>query len=153
MSLTIYHNPNCMTSRNVLRLLRDAGLAPQVVDYLKTPPTRARMQELLAAMGMTPRDILRRSGTPYDELGLDDPALTDDQILDALEAHPILMQRPIVASDKGVRLCRPLERVHGSWRSERAFSRLKRRSRSAFPNPHPDRWRGRPSPQGGGYAG
>ena len=112
MSLTIYHNPNCTTSRNVLRLLRDAGLEPQVVEYLKTPPSRARMQELLAAMGMTPRDILRRSGTPYDELGLDDPTLTDDQILDALGAHPILMQRPIVASDKGVRLCRPLERVH-----------------------------------------
>jgi arsenate reductase len=111
MSLTIYHNPNCTTSRNVLRLLRDAGLEPQVVEYLKTPPSRARMQELLAAMGMKPRDILRRSGTPYDELGLDDPTLTDDQILDALEAHPILMQRPIVASDKGVRLCRPLERV------------------------------------------
>ena len=112
MSLTIYHNPNCTTSRNVLRLLRDAGLEPQVVEYLKTPPTRAQMQALLAAMGMKPRDILRRSGTPYDELGLDDPALTDDQILDALGAHPILMQRPIVASDKGVRLCRPLERVH-----------------------------------------
>ena len=112
MSLTIYHNPNCTTSRNVLRLLRDAGLEPQVVEYLKTPPSRARMQELLAAMGMKPREILRRSGTPYDELGLDDPALTDDQILDALGAHPILMQRPIVASDKGVRLCRPLERVH-----------------------------------------
>jgi arsenate reductase len=112
MSLTIYHNPNCTTSRKVLGLLRDAGLAPQVVEYLKTPPTRARMQELLGAMGMKPRDILRRSGTPYDELGLDNPALTDDQILDALAAHPILMQRPIVASDKGVRLCRPLERVH-----------------------------------------
>ena len=112
MSLTIYHNPNCTTSRNVLRLLRDAGLEPQVVEYLKTPPSRARMQELLAAMGMKPRDILRRSGTPYDELGLDDPALTDDQILDALGAHPILMQRPVVVSDKGVRLCRPLERVH-----------------------------------------
>ena len=112
MSLTIYHNPNCTTSRNVLRLLRDAGLEPQVVEYLKTPPSRAQMQALLAAMGMKPRDILRRSGTPYDELGLEDPALTDDQILDALEAHPILMQRPIVASDKGVRLCRPLERVH-----------------------------------------
>ena len=112
MSLTIYHNPNCTTSRNVLRLLRDAGLEPQVVEYLKTPPSRAQMQALLAAMGMTPRDILRRSGTPYDELGLDDPGLTDDQILDALGAHPILMQRPIVASDKGVRLCRPLERVH-----------------------------------------
>lgn len=112
MSLTIYHNPNCTTSRKVLSLLRDAGLAPQVVEYLKTPPSRARMQELLAAMDMKPRDILRRSGTPYNELGLDDPALTDDQILDALAAHPILMQRPIVASDKGVRLCRPLERVH-----------------------------------------
>ena len=112
MSLTIYHNPNCTTSRNVLRLLQEAGLAPQVVEYLKTPPSRVRMQELLAAMGMTPREILRRSGTPYEELGLDDPALTDDQILDALESHPILMQRPIVASDKGVRLCRPLDRVH-----------------------------------------
>jgi arsenate reductase len=112
MSLTIYHNPNCTTSRNVLRLLQEAGKAPTVVEYLKTPPSRARMQELLAAMGMKPRDILRRSGTPYDELGLDDPALTDDQILDALEAHPILMQRPIVATDKGVRLCRPLERVN-----------------------------------------
>ena len=112
MNLMIYHNPNCGTSRNVLRLLHDAGLKPEVVEYLKTPPSRARMQELLAAMGMKPRDILRRSGTPYDDLGLDDPALTDDQILDALEAHPILMQRPIVASAKGVRLCRPLERVH-----------------------------------------
>ena len=112
MSLTIYHNPNCTTSRNVLRLLQEGGKAPQVVEYLKTPPSRERMQELLAAMGMKPRDILRRSGTPYDELGLDNPALTDDEILDALEAHPILMQRPIVASDKGVRLCRPMERVH-----------------------------------------
>ncbi len=112
MSLMIYHNPNCTTSRNVLRLLQEAGHAPQVIEYLKTPPSRARMQELLAAMGMTPRDILRRSGTPYEDLGLDDPALTDDQILDALEAHPILMQRPIVASARGVRLCRPLERVH-----------------------------------------
>jgi len=112
MSLMIYHNPNCTTSRNVLRLLQEAGLAPQVIEYLKTPPSRARMQELLAAMGMTPRDILRRSGTPYEDLGLDDPALTDDQILDALQAHPILMQRPIVACHKGVRLCRPLERVH-----------------------------------------
>ena len=111
MSPVIYHNPNCTTSRNVLRLLQEAGQEPQVIEYLKKPPTRARMQELLAAMGMKPRDILRRSGTPYDELGLDDPSLTDDQILDALEAHPILMQRPIVASHKGVRLCRPLDRV------------------------------------------
>jgi len=112
MSLTIYHNPNCTTSRNVLRLLQESGKAPEVIEYLKTPPSRAQMKALLTAMGMTPRDILRRSGTPYDALGLDNPALTDDEILDALEAHPILMQRPIVASDKGVRLCRPLERVH-----------------------------------------
>jgi len=112
MRLTIYHNPNCTTSRNVLRLLQEAGQAPTVVEYLKTPPTRARMKELLAAMDMKPRDVLRRSGTPYESLGLDDPALTDDQILDALEAHPILMQRPIVASGKGVRLCRPMERVY-----------------------------------------
>jgi arsenate reductase len=112
MALTIYHNPNCTTSRNVLRLLQEAGLAPEVVEYLKTPPSRARMRELLAAMGMKPREILRRSGTPYEALGLDDPNLTDDQILDALEAHPILMQRPIVASDRGVRLCRPMEKVH-----------------------------------------
>ena len=112
MTLTIYHNPNCTTSRNVLRLLQEAGRKPDVVEYLKTPLTRATMQDLLAAMGMTPRDILRRSGTPYEALGLDDPALTDDQILDALEAHPILMQRPIVVTDKGARLCRPMERVH-----------------------------------------
>ena len=112
MSLMIYHNPNCSTSRNVLRLLQEGGKAPQVVEYLKTPPSRERMKELLAAMGMKPREILRRSGTPYDELGLDDPSLTDEQILDAIEAHPILMQRPIVASEKGVRLCRPMERVH-----------------------------------------
>ena len=111
MSLMIYHNPNCTTSRNVLRLLQEAGLAPQVIEYLKTPPSRARMQELLAAMGMTPRDILRRSGTPYDELGLDNPKLTDEQILDAIEKHPILIQRPIVAGPKGVRMCRPKEKV------------------------------------------
>ena len=111
MSVTIYHNPNCSTSRKVLGLLRDAGHQPEVIEYLKTPPTRDRMKELLKAMGMKPRDILRRSGTPYDELGLGDPALTDDQILDALEKHPILMQRPVVVSQKGTRLCRPLEKV------------------------------------------
>ena len=111
MSVTIYHNPNCSTSRKVLGLLRDAGHKPEVIEYLKTPPTRDRMKELLKSMDMKPRDILRRSGTPYDELGLGDPALTDDQILDALEKHPILMQRPVVVSQKGTRLCRPLEKV------------------------------------------
>ena len=111
MTVTIYHNPNCSTSRKALGMLRDAGQNPEVVEYLKTPPSRDRMKELLAAMGMKPRDILRRSGTPYDELGLDDPALTDDQILDALQAHPILMQRPVVVTPKGTRLCRPLERL------------------------------------------
>ena len=111
MTVTIYHNPNCSTSRKALGMLRDAGQNPEVIEYLKSPPSRARMQELLAAMGMRPRDILRRSGTPYDELGLDDPSLTDDQILDALAAHPLLMQRPVVVTPKGVRLCRPLDRL------------------------------------------
>ena len=111
LSVTIYHNPNCSTSRKVLGLLRDAGHQPEVIEYLKTPPSRTRMKELLKDMGMKPRDILRRSGTPYDELGLDDKALTDEQILDALEKHPILMQRPVVVSPKGTRLCRPLEKV------------------------------------------
>jgi arsenate reductase len=111
LSVVIYHNPKCSTSRKVLELLRQSGHEPTVVEYLKTPPSRARMKALLAAMGMKPRDILRRSGTPYDELGLDRPDLTDEEILDALEAHPILMQRPVVVSDKGAVLCRPLERV------------------------------------------
>jgi arsenate reductase len=111
LSVTIYHNPNCSTSRKVLALLRDSGQEPTVIEYLKTPPSRATMKKLLKDMGMKPRDILRRSGTPYDELGLDDQKLTDDQILDALAAHPILMQRPVVVSAKGTRLCRPLEKV------------------------------------------
>ena len=111
LSVTIYHNPNCSTSRKVLALLRDSGQEPTVIEYLKTPPSRATMKKLLKDMGMKPRDILRRSGTPYDELGLDDQKLSDDQILDALEAHPILMQRPVVVSAKGTRLCRPLEKV------------------------------------------
>jgi arsenate reductase len=111
LSVTIYHNPNCSTSRKVLALLRDTGPEPTVIEYLKTPPSRTTMKKMLKDMGMKPRDILRRSGTPYDELGLDDQKLSDDQILDALEAHPILMQRPVVVSAKGTRLCRPLEKV------------------------------------------
>jgi arsenate reductase (glutaredoxin) len=107
----IYHNPNCGTSRKVLGLLQEAGAAPRVIEYLKTPPSRAELLALLQQMGMTPRQILRRRGTPFDELGLDDPAKTDDELLNAIEAHPILIERPIVVSPRGVRLCRPAETV------------------------------------------
>ena len=111
MKPIIYHNPNCNTSRNVLALLQERGLQPSIIEYLKTPPSRARLLELLAQMGKSPRDILRKNGTPYAELGLDDPSLSDDTILDAIEAHPILIERPIVVTDQGVRLCRPKETV------------------------------------------
>jgi arsenate reductase len=107
----IYHNPNCGTSRKVLGMLRDAGTEPTVIEYLKTPPSRAELKDMLKKMGMTPRELLRRRGTPFEELGLDDPAKTDEQILDAMQAHPILMERPVVVTAKGVRLCRPAERV------------------------------------------
>jgi arsenate reductase len=107
----IYHNPNCSTSRKVLGLLREAGLAPQVIEYLKTPPTRAELVSLLERMGKTPRQILRRKGTPYDELGLGDPAKSDDALIDAILAHPILLERPVVVTPRGVRLCRPVEEV------------------------------------------
>jgi arsenate reductase len=105
----IYHNPNCGTSRKVLGMLRDAGLEPRVVDYLKTPPTRGELISLLRRMGKTPRQILRRKGTPYEELGLDDTAKSDDSLIDAILAHPILLERPIVVTPRGVRLCRPTE--------------------------------------------
>jgi arsenate reductase len=111
MTITIYHNPNCGTSRTVLARLRELGHEPDVVEYLKTPPSRATMQALLKAMDMTPRDILRRKGTPYEELNLDDPRLTDDQILDHLAAHPILMERPVVKTAHGVRVCRPADKL------------------------------------------
>ncbi len=107
----IYHNPNCGTSRKVLGVLRDARLQPRVIEYLKTPPTRAELLDLLRQMDMTPRDLLRRRGTPFDELGLDDPAKTDDALVDAMLAHPILMERPVVVTARGVRLCRPIEKV------------------------------------------
>jgi arsenate reductase len=103
----IYHNPKCGTSRRVLGMLREAGQDPVVIEYLKTPPTRAQLLSLLDRMGKTPREILRRRGTPYKELGLDDPALSDDSLLDAIIAHPTLMERPIVVTRRGVRLCRP----------------------------------------------
>ena len=110
-NVTIYHNPACGTSRNVLAFLREQGEEPQVIEYLNTPPTREKLKELVRAMGCRVRDILRQKGTPYDELKLDDPSLTDEQLLDAIEKHPILMNRPIVVTPKGVRLCRPSETV------------------------------------------
>ena len=109
--ITIYHNPKCGTSRNTLALIRDNGFEPQVIEYLKTPPTRAELMALLQDMGLGVRDILREKEAVYSELGLANTALSDAQLLDALEQHPILMQRPIVRSAMGVRLCRPAERV------------------------------------------
>lgn len=111
MDIVIYHNPGCGTSRNVLELIRHVGIEPHVVEYLKTPPSRSLVAQLVARMGVSVRDILRKKGTPYAELGLDDPSLSDDALLDAIEAHPILMNRPIVVSPAGVKLCRPSETV------------------------------------------
>jgi arsenate reductase (glutaredoxin) len=107
----IYHNPNCGTSRKVLGMLRDAGLEPKVIEYLKTPPSRAELVSLLERMGKTPRQILRRKGTPYDELGLNDAGKSDDSLIEAILAHPILMERPVVVTPRGVRLCRPADEV------------------------------------------
>jgi arsenate reductase len=109
--VVIYHNPDCGTSRNTLAMIRNTGIEPHVVEYLKTPPSRALVKQLLARAGLTVRDALREKGTPYAELGLADPSITDEQILDAVEAHPILLNRPLVVSPRGVRLCRPSEAV------------------------------------------
>lgn len=109
--ITTYHNPACGTSRNVLALIRNSGVEPVVIEYLKTPPGRDKLVELLKAMGMPVRDLLRRKGTPYDELRLDDPGCSDDQLLDFMVQHPILMNRPIVVTPLGTRLCRPSEVV------------------------------------------
>jgi arsenate reductase (glutaredoxin) len=111
MTITIFHNPACGTSRNTLGLIRNSGVEPTVVEYLKTPPTKARLQELLVAMGTGPRPLLRDKGTPYAELDLADPKWTDDELLDFMLAHPILINRPIVETPLGTRLCRPSELV------------------------------------------
>jgi arsenate reductase len=111
MSVTIYHNPACGTSRNTLAMIRQSGEEPEVIKYLKTPPSRIRLAELIAAMGISVRALLREKGTPYAELGLGDPKWSDDQLIDFMLAHPILINRPIVVTDKGVRLCRPSEQV------------------------------------------
>jgi arsenate reductase len=110
-SITIYHNPQCGTSRNTLALIRNTGVEPQVIEYLQTPPTREALEQLLAQMGMPARDLLRRKGTPYDELQLGDASLSEQALIDAMLAHPILMNRPIVVTPLGARLCRPSETV------------------------------------------
>jgi arsenate reductase len=111
MTITIYHNPACGTSRNTLAMIRQSGEKPVVIEYLKNPPSRARLSELIKAMGIPVRALLREKGTPYAELGLADPKWTDDELLDFMIAHPILINRPIVETPKGVRLCRPSEKV------------------------------------------
>ena len=111
MNITIYHNPACGTSRNVLGLIRNSGEEPRITEYLKEPPSRAELTSLIARMGIPAGELLRRKGTPYDQLGLDDPALTEEQLIDAMMAHPILINRPIVVTSIGVKLCRPSETV------------------------------------------
>ena len=109
--VTIYHNPDCGTSRNTLALIRNSGVEPDVIEYLRTPPSRARLIELLQAMGTRPRELLRQKGTPFDELGLGDDRWSDDQLVDCMLRHPILINRPIVVTTVGTRLCRPSELV------------------------------------------
>jgi len=111
VDIAIYHNPECGTSRNTLAMIRNAGIKPHVVEYLKTPPSRALLVELIDRARMTPRELLREKGTPYAELGLGDTALSDDALVDAMMAHPVLINRPLVVSPLGVRLCRPSESV------------------------------------------
>ncbi|MDR7260237.1 arsenate reductase [Sphingomonas sp. BE270] len=111
IDIIIYHNPECGTSRNVLGLIRNAGIEPHVIEYLKTPPSRALLVQLVERAGITPRELLREKGTPYAELGLGDSSLSDEVLIDAMMAHPILINRPLVVSPLGVKLCRPSEAV------------------------------------------
>lgn len=111
MSTIIYHNPKCGTSRNTLAMLLEAGAEPQVIEYLKTPPSREELVDLIKRMGIPVRDLLRQKGTPYEELGLGEDRFSDDELIDFMMEHPILINRPIVVTDKGVALCRPSEKV------------------------------------------
>ena len=112
MTVTIWHNPKCATSRKVLDAIRAAGISPEVVDYVKTPPSAAAIRGVLKAMGLKPRALLRRKDTPYEELGLDDPELSEAALIAAMHEHPILIERPVVQTEKGTRLCRPPERLN-----------------------------------------
>jgi arsenate reductase (glutaredoxin) len=111
VTITIYHNSDCGTSRNVLALIRSSGAEPRIIEYLKTPPSRDELIDLLRRMGMRPRELLRRKGTPYDQLGLDDAKWTDDKLIDLMLQNPVLMNRPVVVTEHGVKLCRPAETV------------------------------------------
>jgi arsenate reductase (glutaredoxin) len=111
MTVTIYHNPACGTSRNVLAMIRERGVEPKIVEYLKTPPSAAKLKSLLAQMGISARDLLRKRGTPYDELGLDDPKWSEAELIDFMVKHPILIERPVVETSKGTKLCRPKEKA------------------------------------------
>ncbi|MDP1978910.1 arsenate reductase (glutaredoxin) [Undibacterium sp.] len=111
MTITIYHNPDCGTSRNTLALIRNSGTEPEVIEYLKQPPGKEKLQALIAAMGITARELLRKKGTPYEELGLDDGKWTDDELINFMVAHPVLMNRPVVVTAMGTKLCRPSEAV------------------------------------------
>lgn len=111
IDVVIYHNPDCGTSRNTLAMIRNAGIEPHVIEYLKTPPSRAMLEQLIDRSGIRPRDLLRQKGTPYADLRLDEAALTDGELVDAMMEHPVLINRPIVVSPLGVRLCRPSEAV------------------------------------------
>jgi arsenate reductase len=111
MDIIIYHNPECGTSRNALGMIRNAGIEPHVIEYLKTPPSRALLLELMRRAGIAARELLREKGTPFQELGLGDESLSDDQLVDAMMEHPILINRPLVVSPLGVKLCRPSEGV------------------------------------------
>jgi arsenate reductase (glutaredoxin) len=111
VTITIYHNPTCGTSRNVLAMIRNSGEEPRIIEYLQAPPSRAELVELIRQMGITPHELLRRKGTPYDDLGLDDPKFSDDELIGFMIAQPILINRPIVVTPLGVKLCRPSETV------------------------------------------
>ena len=133
VDVVIYHNPDCGTSRNTLAMIRHAGIEPHVVEYLKTPPSRALLLQLIARAGLAPRDLLREKGTPFAELGLGDPNLSDEQLVDAMMAHPILINRPLVVTPLGVRLCRRNRSLTSSRARHRALSRRRTASGSSMP--------------------
>lgn len=137
MQPLIYHNPACGTSRNTLAMIEASGEVPEIIEYLKTPPSRERLVELLALMGISPRELLRRKGTPYDDLGLDDPSLSDDQLIEAMVAHAVLINRPIVVTSKGARCVAPPNWCSSCW-SIRSSTSPRKMVRSFITQQHCD---------------